>query len=114
YNQYGGTLGGPVRLPKVYNGRDRTFFFFGYEQWHSKGSTVQRSTVPTALQRAGDFSQTFDGTGKLIPIYDPGTTVVNPSGNGYVRSQFAGNIVPASRIDPLAAKVLSYMPLPNI
>jgi hypothetical protein len=113
YNQFGGTMGGPVRIPKLYDGRNRTFFFMGYEQWHYRSSSVTRGTVPTALERSGDFSNTLDSTGHMIPIYDPATTAVNPNGNGYVRSLFAGNAVPATRVDRLSANVLKFMPLPN-
>jgi hypothetical protein len=113
YNQFGGTVGGPIRLPHLYNGRDRTFFFFGYEQWHYRGASVQLTTVPTPAQRAGDFSSTFDVNGKVIPIYDPATTTPNPHGNGYVRSTFRGNVVPSGRFDSLALNVLKYLPLPN-
>jgi hypothetical protein len=114
YNQFGGTLGGPVSIPKLYNGHDKTFFFFGYEQWHERSAGINRTSVPTALQRAGDFSQTFTTSGALIPIYDPATTKPNPNGNGFVRTQFPGNIVPADRWDSLSLSVLKYMPLPNI
>lgn len=113
YNQFGGTMGGPVRIPKLYDGRNRTFFFMGYEQWHYRSSSVTRGTVATPLERTGDFSQTRDSTGHMIPIYDPATTKANPAGNGYVRGLFAGNVVPATRIDSLSANVLKYMPLPN-
>jgi hypothetical protein len=113
YNQFGGTIGGPVVIPKLYKGTNRTFFFFGYEQWHYRSASVMRTTVPTALQRNGDFSQTRDSTGKVIPIYDPAGTVPNPHGNGYVRTLFQGNVVPPSRVDPLSLSVLKYMPLPN-
>jgi len=114
YNQFGGTVGGPVWIPKIYHGRDRTFFFFGYEQWHQRSASLQRSTVPTALQRSGDFSQTYASASSTtpIPIYDPASTTANPNGNGFVRTQFAGNKVP--RFDPVALAVLNYMPLPNI
>ena len=112
YNQFGGTMGGPVLIPKLYDGRNRTFFFLGYEQWHYRSSSVNRGTVPTGLERSGDFSQTYDSSGKVIPIYDPATTATNPSGNGYIRSPFPGNIVPANRQDKLSLSVL-YMPLPN-
>ncbi|HTD96457.1 MAG TPA: hypothetical protein VK627_05990, partial [Edaphobacter sp.] len=116
YNQFGGTIGGPVRLPKLYNGHDRTFFFFGYEQWHQRSATLNRASVPTAQQRAGDFSQTFTATNTTtpIPVYDPASTAANPGGNGFVRKPFAGNVVPMSRLDPVALNVLKYMPLPNI
>lgn len=114
YNQFGGTIGGPVRIPKIYNGRDKTFFFFGYEQWHERSATINRTSVPTARQRSGDFSQTFDTTGAVIPIYDPATTRANPAGNGFVRTRFPGNIVPSGRMDSLSLSVLKYMPQPNI
>ncbi len=114
YNQYGGTVGGPVLIPKVYNGRDKTFFYFGYEQWKYRTANINRSTVPTQMERDGDFSNTRDGTGKLIPIYDTATTRANPSGSGYVRDLLLGNVVPKSRMDPVALNVLKYMPLPNV
>ncbi len=113
YNQYGGTFGGPVYIPKVYNGKNKTFFFVGYEQWRYRNSQIRRANVPTALERAGDFSETRTSAGALIPIYDPDTTVPNPSGSGYVREPFAENKVPASRFDALSLRVLEYIPLPN-
>lgn len=113
YNQFGGTVGGPVWIPKIYNGRDRTFFFFGYEQWHERASTLGYASVPTPLQRSGDFSRTFTDTGTLIPIYNPATTAPNPSGNGFVRTQFKGNVIPQGDMDQLALNVLKYIPLPN-
>ncbi|HWQ53214.1 MAG TPA: TonB-dependent receptor [Bryobacteraceae bacterium] len=112
YNQYGGTLGGPVEIPKVYSGRNRTFFFFGYEQWRHVTSNINQSTVPTPAQRTGDFTSTFDGLGRLIPIYDPATTRPNPAG-GWMRDLMPGNVVPRSRQDTLSLKVLEYLPLPN-
>jgi hypothetical protein len=114
YNQYGGTVGGPVIIPKLYNGRDKTFFFVGYEQWKYRTANINRSTVPTQQERDGDFSNTRDGTGKMIPIYNPLTTRANPSGSGYVRDLFSNNIVPKTMMDPLALKVLAYIPLPNV
>jgi hypothetical protein len=114
YNQYGGTFGGPVWLPKVYDGRNRTFFFTGLEQWKWRSTGAPRiGTVATPEQRRGDFSRTFDARGNLIPIYDPATTRPNPNGSGFVRDPFPGNIIPSNRFDPLALRVLEYMPLPN-
>lgn len=114
YNQFGGTVGGPVRIPWLYDGRDRSFFFFGYEQWHQRSASLQRSTVPTALQRTGDFSQTYASATSTtpIPIYDPSTTMPNPIGNGYVRTPFAGNRI--TTFDQVALNVMKYIPLPNI
>lgn len=114
YNQYGGTVGGPVVLPKLYNGKNRTFFFGGWEQWRWRSTGApQLGTVATAQQRGGDFSQTFDSRGALIPIYDPATTLPNPNGSGFVRSVFPNNIVPKDRFDSLSSRVLPYMPSPN-
>jgi hypothetical protein len=114
YNQYGGTIGGPVRIPKLYDGRDRTFFFFGFEQWYDVGSNPQYSTVPTAAERSGDFSGLVDSTGKQIKIYNPATTALVPgSTSTYTRKQFPNNTI-TSGFDSLALKVLQYMPLPNI
>lgn len=113
YNQYGGTVGGPVLLPKLYNGKNRTFFFAGYEQWRHRTSALNQSTVPTPEQRAGDFTKTYDSRGIMIPLFDPATTRPNPSGSGFIRDPLAGNIVPRSRMDPVSLKVLEYMPLPN-
>lgn len=114
YNQFGGTVGGPVWIPKVYDGRNRTFFFAGYEQWRWVASGSPRlGTVATQQQRDGDFSNTRDGRGTLIPLYDPATTAANPNGNGYVRQLLPGNIVPKSRMDALSLRVLPYMPMPN-
>lgn len=115
YNQYGGTVGGPVKIPRIYNGHDRTFFFFGYEQWHERSEGPNKSTVPTALQRSGDFSQTYASASSTspIPIYDPASTAPNPGGNGYVRTPFPSNAFNTTRMDAVALKVLAYMPLPN-
>lgn len=114
YNQYGGTVGGPVWLPKLYDGRNRTFFFTGWEQWLWRSTGAPRiGTVATPEQRAGDFSRTFDARGQLIPIYDPATTRPNPNGSGFVRDVFPGNVIPSNRFDPLAMRVLQFMPLPN-
>ena len=78
YNQYGGTVGGPVYIPKLYNGKNKTFFFAGYEQWRFRNSELRFASVPTALQRNGDFSNTRDANGNLFPIYDPNTTPRQP------------------------------------
>ncbi|HEY2934040.1 MAG TPA: TonB-dependent receptor [Acidobacteriota bacterium] len=114
YNQYGGTAGGPVWIPGLYHGKDRTFFFVGAEQWNFRTANINRATVPTEAERAGDFSKTRDGQGALIVIYDPATTKPNPNGSGFVRDPFPGNIVPSGRFDKLSLSVLKYMPLPNV
>jgi hypothetical protein len=121
YNQYGGTFGGPLPLLRfgeggsmVRSGKDRTFFFTGLEQWNFRTANINRATVPTAQQRAGDFSNTRDGNGNLIVIYDPATTRANPAGSGFVRDPFPNNIVPSNRIDPLSRRLLEFLPMPNV
>jgi hypothetical protein len=113
YNQYGGAIGGPLSFPKVYNGRNRTFFFFNIEEWQYNYANSLISSVPTGAQRGGDFSGLYTATGALIPIYDPKTTVPNSSGSGYVRSLFPGNKIPATALDKVALNYLNFLPQPN-
>lgn len=113
YNQYGGALGGPIYLPRVYNGRDKSFFFFNYEEWKFRRSMNPITSVPTAAQRAGDFSGLRNATGQLITLYDPATTRANPSGSGYVRDLFPNNLLPSSQLDPVSVNMLQFYPLPN-
>jgi hypothetical protein len=104
YNQFGGTVGGPII-------KNKTFFFFSYEGLREEVPTVVTTSVPTALQKAGDFSQTYAGNGQLVQIFDPTTTRANPAVPGaYIRSQFLGNRIPTSQLDPVAAKIASYYP----
>jgi len=100
YNLFGGTIGGPII-------KNKTHFFTGYEGTRKSDGGTQILTVPTALQRAGDFSQTFDKNGNLIPIYDPFST------QGKVRTPFPGNVIPADKIDPVAQALTKYWPEPN-
>jgi hypothetical protein len=117
-NLYGFSIGGPVRIPKVYNGKDRTFFFFNFEKNPSKSPDPFSGTVPTAAMRTGDFSGLVDGSGKQIVIYDPNTTTRVPgTTNTWTRQQFSyngvANVIPPDRISSIAQQVLSYYPLPN-
>lgn len=104
-DQLGGVFGGPII-------RNRTFFFGGYEYTTQESPTASTVSMPTALQRDGDFSQTFNASGQLMTIYNPFDTFVNSSG-ATERRPFPGNIVPKSMMDPVALKALSYVPLPN-
>jgi hypothetical protein len=104
YNVFGGTAGGPIR-------RDRTFFFVAYEGSRRQTGMTRTLTVPTLLQRTGDFSQTFDARGNLIAIYDPDTTRME--GGRPVRTPFPGNRIPLARLDPVALKLLAMYPTPN-
>lgn len=107
FNQFGAALGGPIK-------KDRTFFFFAYEglRWVQSGSAV--GTLPTAAQRAGDFSSTYNTQGQVIPIYDPFSTKADPANPGqFIRTQYPGNKIPTANINPVAVSLLSYLPLPN-
>jgi hypothetical protein len=113
-DQYGFTVGGPVRVPKVYNGKDKTFFFFALEKYHEDQEypAEKVASVPTAQQRAGDFSNTLDNSGRLISIYDPLTGKADATGK-WIRQPFPGNKIPTDRINPVAAKILALYPQAN-
>jgi hypothetical protein len=115
YYQYGFSAGGPVWLPKLYNGRNRTFFFLNYETVDSADGRSSLYTVPTALERKGDFSNTRNQTGALISVFDPLSTRPDPARPGnYLRDSFPGNLVPANRINRVASNLIPYYPLPNV
>lgn len=111
HRRWGTTTSGPVAIPKVYDGRNKTFFTFGFEDLEIERNLSFTGTVPTEAQRRGDFSALL-ALGSRYQIYDPFTIV--PAANGrFSRQPLAGNIVPASRINPVGAKIVSYYPLPN-
>src|SRR5262249_17823095 len=80
-NQSGLTAGGPVMLPKLFNGKDRLFFLFNWEGLRERKALTQVITVPQTAERSGDFSNLRDSSGNLIPIYDPATRVFDAAGN---------------------------------
>ncbi len=109
-NQFGGTLGGPIRIPKLYNGKDKSFFFFAYEGTRQRlGSTSSSIIVPTALERQGNFSASSI-RGTAISVAPPETVTPQlPQG-----IPFPSATIPASRLDPVAQRFASvFMPLPN-
>jgi len=106
YNQYGFAIGGPVI-------RNKTFFFYNWERYHLRRGYTSVGTAPTAEQWEGNFSNLRDRLGVPIPIYDVGSTRTNPNGSGYVRDIFQGNIIPRSRLDPVAVNYRQYYPTPN-
>jgi hypothetical protein len=131
-NQFGFMVGGPVFLPKIYDGRRKTFFFGTYEGLRDNYVTAGgfEGTVPTALERKGDFSQTRNANGSQLVIYDPSTTAVQRSGSSactstpvaanqtvYCRNQFSyngvKNVIDPARINPVGLALLNLYPLPN-
>jgi hypothetical protein len=122
-NDFGGSLGGPVRIPKLYNGHDKTFFFFSYEQYRNNQGTSNVTTLPTDAERAGDFSALLGGpTGAINPcdnspvltgqIFDPSTTkTVNGT---QCRTAFPGNKI-TTPLSSVAQNVLSFLDVhPNL
>ena len=97
YHQFGATLGGPIR-------RNRVFYFGSYESTRDKQQATRTISVPTEPLRRGDLSASTS------PIYDPATGTATGAG----RTQFPGNVIPDNRIDPIAKKIISLMPLPNL
>jgi hypothetical protein len=112
-NEEGGTVGGPVRLP-YYKGRNRTFFFFGFERTENARPLSRQARVPTALERIGDFSQTLAPNGQPIKIFNPFSTVVNSSGGFVSRAEFTGAKIPSNLLNPVGLAVLSQYPQPTI
>ena len=115
HNEYGFSASGPVYIPKVYDGRNKTFFFFNWEEINDHGVSTPTANVPTALQKSGDFSQTFTSANALIRIYDPQTTIADPAQkSGFSRSPFPGNVVPQNRMDPIMKKIIGFYPDPTL
>jgi len=107
-NTYGFEVGGPVVLPKIFNGRNKLFFMLSLESLRESSTGGTEQTLPTQAERAGDFSQLYNDSGQQVLIYDPLTTHLV---NGVeTRTPFAGNMIPANRINPIAAKAISYFP----
>lgn len=116
-HQYGVTFGGPLQLPKLYNGKDKTFLFFAFEGRRDSDPTQGLNSVPTARELAGDFSQTFVlrsaiAGPELVRVFDPLTSRV--VGGVRTRDPFPGNAVPPGRISPISRNVLNLYPQPNL
>ncbi len=108
-NDFGATAGGPIWIPKLYNGRNKTFFFFSYEGFRNRvGSNDVIRTVPTPEMYEGDFSKWVNQNNQLLVIYDPATTRANPSGAGFIRDPFPNNQIPAGRISSFAKQWASF------
>lgn len=127
---YGVTLGGPLWIPKVYNGKNKTFFFFSYEQFRQRNTFNTPNTVPTQAYRDGNFSNLINVENRLVTtaagpaldalgrqiqsgtIFDPASQAIAANGNAY-RNPFPGNQIPVARFDPVALKILPLVPLPQ-
>ena len=110
-NQFGAAVGGPVKLGKLYNGHNRTFFFADYQGTRWRRGANFLGTVPTDLERAGNFTQSLNATRDMLIIYDPVST--RQVSGQYIRDAFPGNVIPSSRMDPVARKMITYYPAAN-
>ncbi len=100
-NQFGATLGGPVNIPHLYKGKDKTFFFFAYEGYHQSQNTQTQVLAPTAAQLNGDFSGLVNSQGVPVQLYNPYSTTIDASGH-YDRDPFPNNQLPANLLSPVA------------
>ncbi len=122
-NQFGFNVAGPLVIPHLLKNNNTTFFSLSYEGVRESISRASLHTIPTLPERTGNFAQTVDQAGNVIPVYDPTTTQPNPSYNPnlplsttnlqYLRAPFPGNVVPQDRLTPLVLKQLSLYPAPN-
>jgi hypothetical protein len=124
WEEPGFEIDGPVRIPKVFNGRDKLFFLFGWEAIHTKTPSPAYLTLPNSYERSGDFSHTAVYANctnvtaaqcAMTPtIYDPATSLPNGSGGFVPRTAFMNGMIPNSRINSVASTVLPFIPLPNL
>lgn len=107
-NQFGATGSGPIWIPKLFNGKNRAFWMLSWESMRQRSADPDVKTFPIPEIRGGNFSQLFNAAGNQVAIYDPVTTKADGT-----RTPFAGNIIPSSRLDPVAVKLLSFYPQPS-
>lgn len=118
-NEFGVSVGGPIEIPKLYHGRNKSFFFFAYERYSLISGTFALGHVPTAAERNGDFSGMVNGDGVLQQLYDSQTTAPSANCNGtgvanqYCRAPFANNQIPTSRLSPMAKALFAITPMPT-
>jgi hypothetical protein len=110
-NEFGASIGGPIVIPRLYDGKNRSFFFYAYERFSLRQKSNQLVRVPTPPMRTGDFSGLINSAGLLQQLYDPNSTL--DAANAYARIPFPNNRIPLSRISPLAKTLYAATPLPN-
>ncbi len=110
FKNFGGGMGGPVYIPKVYNGKNKTFFYVAQEAYRQHTPLTNKFEMPTALEKTGNFTQSG------VTIYDPSTTRACtsadncPSGVSQIRTPFPGNVIPASQINPIGQNIINVLP----
>ena len=117
-NQFGFTLGGPVVIPGVYDGRNKTFFFVAEQSERTRNAASAGATLPIDPWRVGDFSDLRNGAGQPITIYDQATIACaancGTANAQNVRQPFPGNRLPANRLSPIAVNLMKFFPQPNV
>lgn len=118
-NEFGASAGGPIILPHVYHGKDKSFWFFAYERYSNAAASTGNYTVPTMAMRQGDFSGLYNSSNVLQTIFDPSTTTNSSKcaftgkSNAYCRTPFSGNVIPSGQISPAAKTLFSLEPEPT-
>lgn len=112
-HNYGFNSTGPIWIPKVADFRNKLFYMVGYDSSPSSSLYTTQATTPLAEMKTGDFSNLLAADGRPVIIYDPATTRLGPAGT-YIRTAFPGNKIPASQINPIGSKIVSYYPNPTL
>jgi len=124
-NEFGASAGGPIVIPKLYHGKDKSFWFFAYERYSLAQSGTELVSVPSTAMRGGDFSGLIGGNGILQQLYDASTTTTNTAcpvpgsttgateNNPYCRTPFSGNKIPIGRLGPMASIWYHLYPKPT-
>jgi hypothetical protein len=112
FNQYGVTGGGPIYIPKVFDGKNKLFWFFAFEGLKDSQPNPTFTTVPTDLEKQGNFSQVLAADGSSAQLYDPYSGVL--SGSTLTRTAYPNNVIPSTELSPVAKAYLQYYPEPNI
>jgi hypothetical protein len=118
-NEFGASVGGPIVLPKLYHGKDKSFWFLAYERYSLAQITYQQNYSYTPAMRNGDWSNLYNSAGVFQQLYDPNTTASSQNCNGtgspntYCRAPFANNQLPISRLSPTTKKLFAITPLPT-
>jgi len=120
-NEFGASAGGPIIVPKLYHGKDKSFWFFAFERYSLAQIVNELATAPTSAMRSGDWSGLVNGSGVLQQLYDPATTYNEPANcngsgapNPYCRAPFANNQIPIARLAPATKSLYAITPLPNL
>ena len=109
-NEFGASLGGPVFVPKVYNGKNKTFFFASWEKFRLRQASTTTSAVWTQAMRQGDFSGLIDGQNRRVALYDPWSVGPGPT---YTKTPYINNQIPMARLSPIAKYMFGVTPLPT-